>query len=119
MVNKGDLLSGQLVLMQRDPRVYDNAEEFSMKRDTASTEEKILTFGGPYHEKATTTNFKCPGQDFGHTLLAVFTMFFTRCVIKPLEEPIAKSGRRPFHFWASDEPFRVTSFVYNPTKNEN
>lgn len=112
-IQKGDLLCGNVYGAQRDPRIYKNPNEFSLRRPLDLLKQYNFTFGGVLNEDPSHTNHKCIGQDLAETISKVFLIFFTKCTVIPLQHP-NYTGKVIERLAGSDKPLRIKSFYYNP-----
>ncbi|XP_059072492.1 allene oxide synthase 1, chloroplastic [Cryptomeria japonica] len=67
-VKKGEMLGGYQPFATRDPKVFDNPEEFLPRRFMAEEGEKLLKYvlwsNGPETEETTVNNKQCAGKNF-------------------------------------------------------
>ncbi|GLJ05605.1 hypothetical protein SUGI_0021030 [Cryptomeria japonica] len=67
-VKKGEMLGGYQPFATRDPKVFDNPEEFLPRRFMGEEGEKLLKYvlwsNGPETEETTVNNKQCAGKNF-------------------------------------------------------
>ena len=67
-VKKGELLGGFQPFATRDPKVFENPEEFMPRRFMGDDGQKLLKYvywsNGPETENPTVSNKQCAGKDF-------------------------------------------------------
>jgi len=114
-LNKNDFVQGKVIGAQRDPDLFNDPNTISLRRDKELVEDNLYAFGGKFHETATSTNFKCPGQSLGMIILKIYIMHFSKCSIVPVSN-LSYTGTTVGRLIASDKPLRVKTFAY---RNDN
>ena len=111
-VYKGELITDFVFAMHRDPNVFDEPTKFKMTRDKQHVKEYLVPFGGPYLQKATFTNSKCPGQDLMVTAMKLFVIHMTKCTMD-VKSDVTYTGKVASRGAGTDIPLVMNKFVYN------
>ena len=111
-VRKGELITDFVFAMHRDPTVFDEPTKFKMTRDKQHVKEHLVPFGGPYLQKTTAINKKCPGQDMMVTALKLFVIHMTKCTMD-VKSDVTYTGKVAFRGAGTDVPLAMNTFVYN------
>lgn len=112
-VRKGELIMANRHLAQRDAKIFEDPEKFSLNRDLALYEKYLKTFGGMFSEAAENDNHKCTGYKITEYVFKTVLIFYTKCDIE-LAEPLTYTGNNLFRNIASDKPIKVKKFIYKP-----
>ena len=111
-VHKGELITDFVFAMHRDPKVFDEPNKFKMTRDKQHLKEYLVPFGGPYLQKATATNNKCPGQDLMVTAMKLFVIHMTKCTMD-IKSDVTYTGKVASRGAGTDVPLVMNKFIYD------
>lgn len=110
-IKKDDHLCGNRWTAQRDEKLFENAESFSLERDLSVYDKYVKTYAGGFNEESTPVNHKCASQLTSMYILKMVLIFLTKCDIK-VASSLTYTGRDMVRVRASDEPVKVSRFIY-------
>ena len=82
-IKKDDYLLANIIGVMQNPNRLSNADSFDMRRNARDLKRNIFGFGGPYGQKATLENHKCPGQKIAIDFMKMFVLHLTKCDVEP------------------------------------
>lgn len=117
IVKKDELLVGNVHMVHRDERIFDQPHIFSPSRFENKALTDHIIFGyGPFNEEATPQNHHCPGQEITLTILKVVVAHVLLNYEFGLVDQPVWTGKKLRRVGCPDKEIRLSYFKYKPSE---